>query len=251
MVVVVFCPSAFSQRTLWCRVCISNENLWRNTCTELSKTRQHLLCCCEAEVSCVEARDPLWLYPHSRQQHNSSSFLRNTWHRRFVRPFTERCETINANYYSWLTIWFRHDSFELLLSHSLFHSLINTLELLTESSGSHSALAVRALGRIWTLGCVQGRSTADCSTVFVWGNASRLHYIAHQQVRWHPHKKARYATPHTCKYTPGEPMIAQWGCCTRFVIHRLLENHIFIVLMSPARERARRQNRYKAHFPAP
>lgn len=189
--------SVFSQRTLWCHVCISNENLWFNTCIELSKTRQHPLCCCEAEVSCVQVCDPLWLYPHSRQQAHFNTFLRNTWHRPFVGPFTEHYKTINTNYHS---------------TPSVAHCESNTTHLSFCSSHYNMCKAWRPIN----LNSDSGSNSALLRWEVVFkgirrliaqhSSASRLHYLAHQQVRWHARKM--HVTSH---FTPVNARLAsQW-----------------------------------------
>lgn len=231
-----FFMSVFSQRTLWCHVCISNENLWFNTCIELSRTRQHPLCCCEAEVSCAWVCDPLWLYPHSRQQAHFNTFLRNTWHRPFVGPFTEHYKTINTNYHS---------------APSVAHYESNTTHLSFCSSHYNACEAWRLIN------LNSDRISAQAQTLHFWGgrlcsrafDGSSLNALLPHVCITLPinksdgtHVNARYFTLHTCKCTSGEAVIVQRGCCTKFAIRRPLENDVFIVLMTLVRELAHRLN---------
>lgn len=87
-----FVARMFSGRTLRCRVCIGNENLRSNTCTE---SRWHLTELLRGFL-CVSAGDPLWLHPHSRQPAHFNTFPRNTWHGPSVGPV--RCKSINTDY---------------------------------------------------------------------------------------------------------------------------------------------------------
>lgn len=126
--------SVFSQRTLWCRVCISNENLWCNTCTELTKTKQHLLCCCEAEVSCV------WAFAIQRDYTltdtaDSGTFIMLSPGTTHADPLTELPGTTNADYQAASSM----DHYESKMTHLNFGSWRHNTRI--TSTLSHTAQA--------------------------------------------------------------------------------------------------------------